>query len=249
MRHVLSATLVALALGGSASATPIAPSAFGPLAQFESFEEAMPGANVALGLGASLLEPGAIDVYQFATGVWLTSPIPNPGYDAGGAFVHDFALGSDVQNNWGAGRVVNDAGDVPFGTAYLGAYDPGAGTASIELTFSAAMDRVGAYVTGARNTTVRIDVYDRNGVLLESGSVGTVDLGSWDVSFLGRENLAGIKRVVFSGRDFGIDGLTYEPHPVSVPEPGTLQTVSFGLIGLIGLAALGRGKAFATKRS
>jgi hypothetical protein len=235
----LSAALL-LASAPRSSATPIGAGAFGALATVESFEALTPGANVALGLGASLLEPGTAGVFAFASGVALTGPIPNPGYAFGGAFVHDFALGADIQNNWGAGRVVNDAGDVPFGSAYLGGFVSGTGTTSISFGFAAPIGRVGAYVSGLTGSTVRLDVYDGANTLLESHVLSTVALGQWGTNFLGLENAAGIRRAVFSGVDFGIDGLTFETPPVVVPEPGTLAALVLGVTGLAGIAMIGR---------
>jgi len=227
-----------LTLAGTASATPIGPGAFGALAVVESFEGVATGPNVVIGLGASLLEPGTVSAYAFPTGVSLTSPIPNPGYDLAGPFLHDFARGADVQNNWGANGTVNDAGDVPVGDAYLGAFAV-SGTVSFAFGFDVAMDRVGAYVTGAGGSTIRLDVYGAGGALLESRTMGSVPVAQWGANFLGIENLAGIESVVFTGTDFGIDGLTFEASPVVVPEPGTLSAVALGLAGLLGIAMLG----------
>jgi hypothetical protein len=244
MRRPLTTWLPILALaalaGAPALATPITPSAFQGGQSVESFEGLAVGPNVTIGLGQSLLQPGMVSAFTFASGVVLSSPIPNPGVFNEGAFVHDFALGADVQNGWGGARIVNDAGDVPFGTAYLGAFDPGAGTASVELSFATGMDRVGAYFSGATGTTLRLDVYGAGGALLESRTMNTVALAQWPTNFLGIENLAGIRRIVFTGRDFGIDGLTFEPSPIAVPEPGTLPAFALGLVGLLGLAVQGR---------
>lgn len=233
--------LAALALLGApaASGLPIGAGAFGAGAVVESFEGQTPGANIALGLGASLLHPGTASAFAFPTGVALTDPIPNPGYASGGAFLHDFALGTDVQNNWGGARVVDEASDVPLGSAYLGAFAPGPGTTSVSFTFGGPMERVGAYVTGVTASTVRLDVYDGADQLLESLVLGTVELPQWGANFLGIEQLAGIRRAVFSGVDFGLDGLTFEAGVVPVPEPGTLPALALGLAGLAGLAMIG----------
>ncbi len=234
-------TALALAIGTPAisSATPIAPGAFGPLATIESFEGLAPGANLSLGLGQSLLEPGTVSAFDFGSGVRLTSPVPNPGFANGGAFVHDFALGSDVQNNWGAGRVVNSAASVPFSSAYLGAFAPGAGSVSIAFEFDTLQQRVGAFVSGVTGSNVRLDVYDDGGSLLESLTLGTVALDLWPANFLGFEQLVGIRTAVFTGQDFGIDALTFEPGPVVVPEPDTLSALVLGLFGLMGIAMVG----------
>lgn len=242
MRFLMT-TLTALALAVGAptpsSATPIAPGAFGALATVESFEGFTPGANIALGLGQSLLEPGTVSAFDFGSGVRLTSPVPNPGFANGGAFLHDFALGNDVQNNWGAGRVVNNAASVPFDSAYLGAFHPGTGTVSIAFEFDTLQQRVGAYVSGLTGSNVRLDVYDNGGTLLESLTLGTVALNLWPTNFLGLEQLAGIRTAVFTGQDFGMDGLTFETSLLVVPEPDTLSALALGLLGLTGLAMVG----------
>jgi len=242
MRRFLvpAAALSLILVGAPAHATSVGPGAFSASKVVESFEALTPGANITLALGASLLAPGTVSAFSFASGVTLTSPIPNPGVFADGAFVHDFALGNDVTNNWGAGRVLNNASGVPFGTAYLGAFDPGAGTASVGFTFASDVDRVGAYVTGVAGGTVTMRVYNASGALLESGSIATVNLSQWGTNFLGIENLAGIRRVVFSGPDFGMDALTWDPALVAVPEVGTLPSFAFGLFGLLGIAVFGR---------
>jgi hypothetical protein len=236
-----TALLAALALlaAPAASALPIGAGAFGALAVVESFEGQTPGPNIPLGLGVSLLHPGTVSAFAFPSGVALTAPIPNPGYAAGGAFLHDFALGADVHNHWGGARIVNDAGDVPFGSAYVGAFAPGPGTVSLTFTFAAPMQRVGAYVSGLTASTVALDVYDDSDALVGSHVVGTVELAQWGTNFLGFEHLAGIRRAVFRGVDFGLDGLTFEAGAIPVPEPGTLSALALGLAGLAGLALFG----------
>ncbi len=237
----MTLTALTLAMGSPAisSATPIAPGAFGSLATVESFEGLTPGANVTLGLGQSLLEPGTVSAFDFGSGVRLTSPVPNPGFANGGAFIHDFALGTDVQNNWGTGRVVNSAASVPFGSAYLGAFHPSTGTVSLAFEFDSLQQRVGAYVSGVTGSNVRLDVYDDGGSLLESLTLGTVALNLWPANFLGLEQLAGIRTAVFTGQDFGVDGLTFESSLVVVPEPDTLSALALGLFGLMGIAMVG----------
>ena len=103
-------------------------------------------------------------------------------------------------------------------------------------------------MTGAVGTTVTMSVYSASGALLESGTIATVDLAQWSGNFLGIQNSAGIKRVVFSGRDFGLDGLTWEP-VVAVPELATLPSFAFGLLGLLGIAVFGRERGEARARA
>jgi hypothetical protein len=187
---------------------------------------------------SGIVEPGETGAYTFASGVSLTSPVPNPGTLGNGAFVHGFAIGTGTSNNWGANGSVATALNVPFGTAYLGAFDnlTGATTpVSVRLSFASDMHRVGAYLTGAPGLTLRMDAYDASGTLVESTTIGTVAVASWSNNFLGLERSGGIRSVVFSGADFGVDGLSFE-----APEPGSL---ALGSLGLAVLALLGRNRA------
>jgi hypothetical protein len=248
IRTLLTAAALALAAAPSL-AVPITPAAFGSFAVVESFEAIPLGPNIRIGMGVSLLEPGTVSAFPFASGVTLTAPVPNPGVLNSGAFVHDLARGVDVSNNWGATGVVNDPTDVPFGDAYLGAFHPtGAGTASFRLDFAAPVDRVGAYVTGFAGSTISMRVYDSSGVLLESGTSSAVTLPNWATNFLGIQQPGRISYVIFTGTDFGIDALTFEDSPLLVPEPGTLHALMLGLVGLYGLATLGRERRTAAAR-
>lgn len=246
--RVFAAFAVAATLAAtSVHALPITPAAFGASQVMESFEGLALGANIRIGMGVSLLEPGTVSAWSFASGAVLTSPVPNPGVLNQGAFVHDFARGADVTNNWGATGVVNDGGDVPYGDAYLGAFHPSTGTVSFTLAFATPMDRVGAYVTGVAGSTITMRVYDASGTLLESVSGGAVALAGWGSNFLGIQRPEQISRVVFSGQDFGIDGFTFENDALLVPEPATLQALLLGLLGMTGLAALGRSQREAAR--
>jgi len=225
----------------AASATSIGSGAFGSGAVVESFEGLVVGPNVRQSVFSNILEPGSSGSYTFGSGVTLTSPVPNPGTMSNGAFVHDFRLPMGATNGWGANGSVASAANVPFGTAYLGAFDGLSGATvltSFTLDFGADMLRAGAYVTGAAGAMVQMDVYDALGGLLESTQVATVPVASWSSNFLGIENAAGIRRVVFRGVDFGIDGLTFEGGAINpVPEP---STAVFLLGGLAVLAATRR---------
>jgi len=227
-RHALPIA-AALLLAGPALATPITPAAFGADQVVESFEAIPLGANIRIGMGTSLLEPGTVGAYTFASGVTLTSPIPNPGVMNMGAFVHDLARATDVQNTWGATGTINDPTDVPFGDAYLGAFHPtGAGTASFTLAFATPMDRVGAYVTGAAGSTITMRAYDGSGALLESVTGSAVVLSSWSNNFIGVQQPERIARV------------TFENAPLLVPEPATLHALLLGVLTLSCLATFQR---------
>ncbi len=239
------AALVALA-AAPASATPIGAAGFGAAKIVESFEGLAAGPNITIGLGASLLQPGTVSAFAFASGVVLTAPIPNPGVFNAGAFVHNFALATDVTNNWGTNGNVSSAANVPLGSAYLGAF-AASGNASFTLSFATPQDRVGAYVTGVNGTSVTMRVYNASGALLETVNAATVPVGSWGTNFIGIQRPDQISRVVFSAPDFGIDGLTFENDLVLVPEPSTLTALAMGLFGLWGLAAIGSGQRTAAR--
>jgi len=239
-RTLCALAAVAALAAGPASAIQIGAGAFGAGKIVESFEGLTPGANITLGLGASLLQPGTVSAFPFASGVVLTGPIPNPGVFNTGAFIHDFALATDVTNNWSANGSVSSAANVPMGAAYMGAF-AGSGNAYLQLDFATPQDRVGAYVTGVSGSSVAMSVYDASGTLLESHSVATVPVASWGTNFIGIERANQISRVVFTAPDFGIDGLTFENDPLLVPEPSTLATLAMGLAGMWGLAVIGRG--------
>lgn len=219
---------------GAANSTSITPAAFTGGQVVESFEGIVLGSNVGASPFSNILEPGISGAYVFASGVMLTAPVPNPGTMNNGVFVHDFALPSGASNNWGTNGVVASAANVPFGTAYLGAFDGLNGATvpvSIGFSFTSDVLRVGAYATGASGLAqpLRMDAYDASGTLLESVVLGTVPVASWGSNFFGIERSEGIRRVVFSGADFGLDALTFESASTPVPEPGTAVLVGLGL--------------------
>jgi hypothetical protein len=235
-RILAPALLAALALAGEARAIPITPAGFGGTQAVESFEGVGVGPNVGASVFGNIVLPGTAAGFTFASGVTLTSPVPNPGLFANGAFLHDLSLAGAV-NQWGANGNVDDAGDVPdpwgaASTAYLGIFDNlGAGGVALELTFGSDMLRVGAWVAGVAGSTIRMDAYDASGTLLESVSIAAPSVAAWGSagSFLGIENAAGIHSVVFSGVDFGVDGLGFEPPVLPVPEPATAGLLALGL--------------------
>jgi hypothetical protein len=243
MKRSLASLLAWGLLPLSAAAVQITPSAFDGSAIVESFEGLVVGPNVGQSVFANILEPGIVGPYTFSSGVTLVAPVPNPGTLNNGAFVHDFSLPAGATNNWGANGSVASALDVPFGTAYLAAFDNihgGTVPTSITLDFGSNMLVVGAYVTGAAGATVSMSAYDASGGLLESAQVNTVPVSAWGTNFLGIGNAAGIRRVVFSGVDFGIDGLTFGASgTLPVPE---LSTSVLLVTGLIGLSLTGRRK-------
>jgi hypothetical protein len=236
MNRLLVGLAFALLLPLSAAATPIGAGAFGSGATIESFEGIVVGPNVGQSVFANILEPGIVGSYAFASGVTLIAPIPNPGTMNNGAFVHDFSLPPGATNGWGTNGSVSSAANVPFGSAYLGAFDNLNGASvltSVAFDFGSDMLRAGAYVTGAAGTMVHVDAYGALGNLLESTQIATVPVASWSSNFLGLESSSGIRRLVFSGVDFGLDGLTFEGGTiVPTPEPSVAILLLGGLIGL-----------------
>jgi hypothetical protein len=230
-RFVLS--LLSACLAGPAAAVPITPSDFNGGQSVESFEGISVGPNVGASSYASIVLPGASSPFAFASGVTLASPIPNPGLFADGPFVHDTAIAGPT-NDWGANGAVNDPTDVPdvwsiSSSSYLGVFDNGgAAPVAFTLAFASDMRRVGAYVAGAAGRTIQLAAYDAGGALLEVVSLPAPSVPSWGSagSFLGLQRIEGIRSVVFSGVDFGIDGLAFE----AVPEPASGALLGLGLL-------------------
>jgi hypothetical protein len=225
----------------AASAAPITPAAFTGAQLVENFEGIGVGPNVAASAFANIVLPGSVSAYTFASGVTLAGP--NPGLFANGAFLHDAAAAGAV-NNWGANGSVGNGAQVPDpwglpSTTYLGAFDSLAvGSAMLDLYFAADMHRVGAWVAGVAGGTVTLETYDATNTLLETLTINAPTVAAWGTSFLGIERTEGIRRVVFRGADFGIEGLTFDPTPLTpLPEPRV------GLALLVGLAfAFWRGR-------
>jgi hypothetical protein len=106
------------------------------------------------------------------------------------------------------------------------------------------MTRVGAFVAGAAGSTITLEAYDALGNLLESMTIASPTVAAWGSSFVGLERSEGIRRVVFRGADFGLDGLTFEAAPV--PEPSVMLLAS---VGALGLWLLGERRPRASARS
>jgi hypothetical protein len=249
MRPRLAAlALASLALGAEPLlAAPIGTSAFSGTQTVENFEGMAVGANVGATAFANIFSPGVSGPYTFSTGIVLNGT--NPGLFANGAFVHDAALAGAV-NNWAANGSVGNAAQVPDpwglpSSSYLGAFDSlGTGSALLDISFTQDMTRVGAFVAGAAGSTITLEAYDALGNLLESMTIASPTVAAWGSSFVGLERSEGIRRVVFRGADFGLDGLTFEAAPV--PEPSVMLLAS---VGALGLWLLGERRPRASARS
>jgi len=232
MKRVFLGTVLCFFLAGPAMSFSITPAAFGSGAIVENFEGLTVGPNVGTSPFGNILEPGITGPYTFSSGVTLTAPVPNPGTMNDGVFVQDFALGNSASNNWAGNGSVSSAANVPFSTAYLGAFDNIGGDTqpvSFRLTFASDVLAVGAYVTGIPTTNVRLDAYNASNNLLESVTVGTVPVSQWGTNFIGLEQAAGIRSIAFTAIDFGIADLTFQP----VPEPSSAMLLAVGILGLV----------------
>jgi hypothetical protein len=82
-------------------------------------------------------------------------------------------------------------------------------------------------------TTITLEVYDASNALLESTTLPAPSVAAWGTSFFGLERTEGIRRVVFRGADFGIDGLTFDATPlVPLPEArlGALMLIAIAYV-------------------
>jgi len=225
MRNCLAPFLAAACAltASAAAAAPITAADFSGAQLVENFEGVGVGPNVAASAFANIVLPGSVSAYSFVSGVSLLGP--NPGLFANGAFLHNAGAAGAV-NNWGANGSVGNAAQVPDpwglpSSTYLGAFDSlGAGSAVLDLSFATDMYQVGAWVAGMAGTTITLEVYSATNALLESITIGAPSVAAWGTSFLGIERAEGIRRIVFRGSDFGLDGLTFDPTPLApLPEP------------------------------
>jgi hypothetical protein len=204
-----------------AQAVQISQDNFGSGAMVESFEGLSPGPNLSLqGNNVGLLNPGIIEPFTFESGVTLTGSVI-------GVLIGDWSIGPAFFG-LGDNRDVASAADVPDGSAYL-AINFGS---VIEFTFPSDIVRVGGLVKSAVDSAgsnpINLSAFDEFGTLLETVTIPSSVNVPWSSNFLGLENTAGIRRVIFSptptsiGNFMVLDRLTFEPissPSVAVPEP------------------------------
>lgn len=200
-----------------AQAVQISQDNFGSGAIVESFEGLSPGPNLTLqGNNAGYLNPGVIEPFTFGSGVTLTGSVI-------GVLIGDWSIGPAFFGLGNNGLVASVA-DVPDGSAYL-AINFGS---VVEFTFPSDIVRVGGLVTSAGSSPIYLSAFDEFDTLLETVSIYPVTVSDWSSNFLGLENTAGIRRVIFSptptstGSYMVLDRLTFEPissPSVAVPEP------------------------------
>ena len=84
----------------------------------EGFEGLSAGSNIPFSsIHTGFLEPGSVNIYhcECESGLRLLDPIPNQD----GVLIGDFTLNAGVSWDLGSNGVINDAGDLPGGSAYL----------------------------------------------------------------------------------------------------------------------------------
>jgi hypothetical protein len=166
---------------------------------------------------------GAVSTYTFASGLQLTSPIPNPELPTGGG-------GGPLVGNFADGNATfgtNDGSGVTaalFGNAYFGE-DGGATTWT--FTLPSPVDLIGGYFAGG---AFSISVFNSSNTLLETESFPDVSVANWANGFVGLED-AGISSVTITGPLVVLDNFMFDAS-TPTPEPGTIMMMGAGLIGL-----------------
>jgi Ca2+-binding RTX toxin-like protein len=176
----------------------------------EGFEGLNAGANIPFsGTFTGFLVPGSVSVFQFASGLRLIDPIPN----GNNVLIGDFALSPLV--TWGLGTSsVDDAGDVAFGSAYLGRNDPSGGMTT--FSFNEDVYLVGAYVTGVDGSHNRIAAYDASGRLISAASIRSVIVADWDTNYIQVMSKKPIAKVVFTGDFQIIDNVQFDTSKLEI---------------------------------
>jgi hypothetical protein len=194
----------------------------------ESFEGLSAGPNITQPYASyGYLEPGVVSPFTFASGVTLTSPIPNPGIGTG-VIIGDWAIGSSGFGLGSNGSV--SAADVPSGTAYIALDDP-ATSGPMEFTFASDVFSVGALVTAASGD-ITLSAFDSLGNPLGTASVASVYVTNWGSNWLGFASGTGIRKVQFNGDFLVLDDLTFDGvSPIPAPGAVVLGLLGTGLVG------------------
>jgi Ca2+-binding RTX toxin-like protein len=136
----------------------------------------------------------------------LTAPIPN---NAGQVLIGDFSQKPGATWGLGTNGDIEDASDVPDGSAYLGRNEPVGGMTT--FGFNEDVYTIGAYVDGNQDTSHnRIAAYDQNGKLISGASIKSVLVEDWDTNYIQVMSKKPIAKVVFTGDYQVIDEVTFD---------------------------------------
>jgi Ca2+-binding RTX toxin-like protein len=181
----------------------------------ESFEglTATPNSPLSFQYGEfGFLQPGLLSPFTFASGLKLLAPIPNDNDGNGETLTGDFGLNVDA--TWGLDENggVESAGDLPHGTAYIGANKEIDGT----LTFGFPGDAftVKAFVTAVKaegqRSAVTATAYDAQGNVITASRILTSHVDDWDENLISLQSKKPIAKVVFTGDYLVLDALTFD---------------------------------------
>ena len=148
-------------------------------------------------------QPGYLDEYTFASGLKLLGPIPNR--ENGGVWTGDFSQGT--ADDWfnDTDDILN-AGDVPDGNAYIGAYDDH----GFILFGLGAAYTVSALVTGYDGAPNALVAYDENQKLITGASIKSVAVDDWGHNIIQVTSKKPIAYVVFAGDYIVVDRLQFD---------------------------------------
>ena len=150
-------------------------------------------------------QPGYLSTYTFASGLRLLAPIPNNDTD-NGVWTGDFNQG-DYGVWFPAGDDIDNAGVVPDGSAYIGAYQD---QHAMAFGFDTKVYKVGAYVTGYNFAQNALVAYDSNGKVITGASIKSVAVDDWGTNYIQVISNKPIDKVVFTGDFIVIDELKFD---------------------------------------
>ncbi len=149
--------------------------------------------------------PGFNSVYEFASGLRFVDPVPNT--DVHDVWTGDFTTFSPNSEWFEDTDEIANAGDVPFGKAYIGAWDYGG---SMTFGFDTKVYKVGGYVTGYDFAQLALTAYDKNGHLITGASIKSVLVDDWGTNYIQVISKKPIDKVVFTGDYIVLDGLKFD---------------------------------------
>lgn len=205
-------------------------------AETESFEDALlrPGVTQPFPATPGLLAPPP--AYPSTTLIVLS---PDPNEDENGApiiAIHDYSVGDPGALDLGDNGVIDQATQVPFGSAFLAS-----GSEPAEVEFfdhvQGNVDKIGFYVVassgdGGGSGEVTIELI-RGTSVFETYDFSTLSVDRWSESFFGVEGSGSFHSVRISaapGTAWALDGYSF----TTVPEPASAQVALAGALLLYG---------------